>query len=107
MDGSVWDQGLSMQMGMVRSVYLRSIAWDENEVTAALSTGVSLDHIVSILAAVTGGFIWSRWGRHWVFFLAALFSLGNLYVAIRVRPAEEKEAAEKMRLSLKESQSVH
>jgi MFS family permease len=98
---------LSMQMGMVRSVYLRSIAWDENEVTAALSTGVSLDHIVSILAAVTGGFIWSRWGSHWVFFLAALFSLGNLYVAIRVRPAEEKEAAEKMRLSLKESQSVH
>lgn len=95
---------LSMQMGMVRSVYLRSIAWDEEEVTATLSTGVSLDHVVSILAAIAGGFIWTQWGSHWVFFLAAVFSLGNLYVAIRVQPEDEKETAEKMRLSAKANQ---
>ncbi|NLB42023.1 MAG: MFS transporter [Clostridiales bacterium] len=95
---------LSMQMGMVRSVYLRSIAWNEDEVTATLSTGVSLDHIVSILAAIAGGFIWTQWGSHWVFFLAAVFSIGNLYVAIRVRPEQEKEIAEKMRLSAKAGQ---
>ena len=72
---------LSMQMGMIRSVYLRSIAYNEDEVTSTLSMGVSLDHVVAILAAIAGGYIWSKWGSQWVFFLAAAFSLGNLYVA--------------------------
>jgi MFS family permease len=89
---------LSMQMGMVKSIYLRSIALNHAEVTSTLSMGISLDHVVSIIAAFVGGYIWTRWGSHWVFFLAAAFSLGNLYVAIRVQPEKEKELAEKMRL---------
>lgn len=91
---------LSMQIGMVKSVYLRSIAWSEDEVTSTLSMGTSLDHVVSILAAIAGGYIWSNWGSQWVFFLAAAFSLGNLYVAYRVLPDKEKETAEKMRKSI-------
>ncbi|MFW6287557.1 MAG: MFS transporter, partial [bacterium] len=89
---------LSMQMGMVKSIYLRSIAWKESEITSTLSMGISMDHVVSILAAFAGGFVWTNWGSHWVFFLAALFSLGNLYAAYRVQPDKEKELAEKMRL---------
>jgi MFS family permease len=89
---------LSMQIGMVKSVYLRSIAWDEDEVTSTLSMGVSLDHVISIMAAIAGGYVWAQWGSQWVFFLAAVFSLGNLYVAIRVQPDKEKETAERMRL---------
>ena len=88
---------LSMQIGMVNSIYLRSIAWDHDEVTSTLSMGISLDHAVSILAAVAGGFIWSRWGSQYVFFLAAAFSLGNLVIAYRVQPEKECEIAEKMR----------
>ncbi|HZJ58059.1 MAG TPA: MFS transporter [Clostridia bacterium] len=80
---------LSMQMGMVRSVYLRSITTDEDELTSTLSMGVSLDHLVSIFAAIAGGYVWSKWGSQWVFFLAALFSLGNLYVAHRIRREEQ------------------
>jgi predicted MFS family arabinose efflux permease len=96
---------LSMQMGMIRSIYLRSIAWDEEEVTSTLSMGVSLDHVVSITAAIAGGFVWAQWGSHWVFFIAAAFSLGNLYVAIRVQPDKEKETAEIRRLELKQVKS--
>ncbi len=92
---------LSMQIGMVNSIYLRSIAVDTEEVTATLSTGISLDHLVSIIAALAGGLIWAKWGSQWVFFLAAAFSLGNLYVAIRVQPEREKEAAEKLREQLR------
>jgi MFS family permease len=88
---------LSMQIGMVKSIYLRSIAWNEDEVTSTLSMGTSLDHVISIIAAMAGGFVWSRWGSHWVFFMAAAFSLGNLYIAYRVQPDKEKEIAEKMR----------
>jgi MFS family permease len=88
---------LSMQMTMVKSIYLRSIAWNEEDVTATLSMGTSLDHVVSILAAIAGGFVWSQWGSQWVFFIASAFSLGNLFVAYRVQPDKEKELAEKMR----------
>lgn len=82
---------LSMQVGVVRSVYLRdlvrSIDAPGEEVAAALSTGISLDHIVSILAAQLSGLIWVKFGPQYVFFGAAVFSLGNLYVAIRMKPA--------------------
>jgi len=86
-----------MQFGMVNSIYLRSIAWDHEEVTSTLSMGISLDHVVSILAAIAGGYVWTKWGSHWVFFIAAAFSLGNLYVAYCVQPDKEKALAEKMR----------
>jgi MFS family permease len=84
---------LSMQIGMVNSIYLKSIAVDPEEVTATLSTGISLDHFVSITAALAGGVVWATWGSQWVFFLAAAFSLGNLYVAIKVQPEKEQEEA--------------
>lgn len=72
---------LSMQLGVVKAVYLKSIAVDQSEVTKALSTGVSLDHMAAIIAAQISGIIWTTFGAHWVFFLAAFLSLGNLMVA--------------------------
>ncbi len=80
---------LSMQIGIVKSVYLQSIAVNREEVTATLSTGTSLDHIVSILAAQVSGLIWTQLGPQWVFFMAAFFSLGNLFVAWRIHPEQE------------------
>ena len=90
---------LSMQIGMVKSIYLRSIAFNEQDVLSTLSMGISLDHMVSIIAAIAGGFVWSVWGSQWVFFFAAFFSLGNLYVAYKVQPEKEKALAETMRLT--------
>ncbi len=88
---------LSMQIGVVNAVYLRSISWNNDEITQTLSTGTSLDHVVSIIAASLCGLIWVHWGAQWVFFVASIFSLGNLYVAARVRPEEERAAAEQAR----------
>ncbi len=76
---------LSMQMGIVKSVYLKSIVQDNSEVTSVLSTGLSLDHCVAIIAAQISGFIWDGFGPQWVFFLAAFFSLGNLFVAYSIK----------------------
>lgn len=72
-------------MGMVRTVYVRSIVKDANEVTPVLSTGLSVDHVVSISCAYLGGLIWASWGPSWVFLLAAVLSLGNLAVALLIR----------------------
>ena len=81
---------LSMQMGVVRSMYLRELVREINapgeEVAAALSTGISLDHIVAIIAAQLSGLVWKYVGPQYVFFAAAVFSLGNLYVAFRMKP---------------------
>lgn len=75
---------MSMQFSIVRAVYLKSIALDENEISSVLSTGLSLDHIVSIIAAQISGYIWMTFGAQWVFFIAAFFSLGNLYAAYNI-----------------------
>ena len=83
---------LSMQLGVVKAIYLRSIALNPEEVTATLSTGISLDHMVAIVAAQLSGAVWTFWGPQWVFFIAAFLSLGNLFVAWKL-PAEKKGGA--------------
>ncbi len=80
---------LSMQLGVVKSVYLKSIAMAPSDVTPALSTGLSLDHIVSIIAAQVSGYIWVTYGAHCVFFMTAFISLGNLFVASRIQCADK------------------
>ncbi|PAB58781.1 MFS transporter [Anaeromicrobium sediminis] len=75
---------MSTQMGMIRTIYLRSIAVKTSDIRPTLSLGLSIDHIVSITCAYLGGIVWSLWGPQYIFFLAASLSLVNLYVASRV-----------------------
>jgi hypothetical protein len=75
---------MTMQLGMVRVLYLKSIAKDESEISPTLSTGMSIDHAISIVCALMGGFAWEAWGPQYVFFIAAALSLGNVFVAIRL-----------------------
>lgn len=72
---------MAMQLGMVRSLYLRNIALRPSDIGPTLTMGQSMDHIVSILCATLGGIVWSAWGPQYVFFLAALFSGINFIVA--------------------------
>ncbi|MEG1255067.1 MFS transporter [Clostridium sp.] len=76
---------MSMQMGMIKVLYLRSIAVDPQDITPTLSLGISMDHIVSIICAYIGGIVWSAWGPQYIFFLAAGFSFVNLFVARKVK----------------------
>lgn len=78
---------LTMQLGMVRTAYLRSIATDPADITPTLSTGMSMDHVVSIICAYLGGITWSSFGPQYVFFIAATLSLLNVAVALRIKPA--------------------
>ncbi|MBN1777184.1 MAG: MFS transporter [Clostridiales bacterium] len=96
---------LSMQIGVVKSVYLRSIAVTPEEITSTLSVGTSLDHVVAIVAAQISGVVWTIWGPQWVFFMAAFFSLGNLFVAWRI-PKESPFEKIQSALSASERQSA-
>lgn len=81
---------MSSQMSMIRVVYLNKIAVDKKEVLSTLSLGISLDHIVAITCSFVSGLIWTYFGPHYIFILAASFSLINLAVAkIAPLPAEE------------------
>lgn len=81
---------MSTQMGIIRTVYLRTIAVSPADVTPTLSLGMSMDHTVSIACAFAGGIVWSVWGPQYIFYLASALSLVNLYVAIRVKLPEGK-----------------
>jgi predicted MFS family arabinose efflux permease len=88
---------MSMQMSLIRTIYLRSIAVKESDITPTLSLGISMDHIVSILCAYIGGVIWGTLGPQYIFFFAAALSFVNLAVAkmavINEKPNSAKESA--------------
>ncbi|MFA6940713.1 MAG: MFS transporter, partial [Clostridiaceae bacterium] len=76
---------MSNQFGMIRTIYMRSIAVENSDIMPTLSLGLSLDHSVSIICAYLGGIVWSLWGPQYIFFLAAALSFVNLYVATKVK----------------------
>lgn len=87
---------MSAQMGMVRSIYLRLIAVDPSEVSTTLTLGQSFDHVISITCAVGAGYVWKTFGPEYVFYMAALLSFVNLYVAIRVKSNQNNAVKEKI-----------
>ena len=84
---------MSMQMGLIRSLYLRNIALKPEDIGPTLTLGQSMDHIVSITCASLGGLVWSVWGPQYVFFLAALMSLINYFVARKAVIRDEPVAS--------------
>ena len=82
---------LSSQMGIIRTIYLKSIAKDSADVTPTLSLGMMMDHMVSILVGITGGIAWVTFGSHYIFYAVAALSLVNLAVAIVVKDPRKGE----------------
>jgi len=75
----------SMNMGMVRVLYLKSIAKKPEDITSSLSTGISLDHFITIGFAAVAGIVWDKIGPQYVFFCTALLSFINVYIAGKVK----------------------
>ena len=82
---------LSSQMGIIRVIYLKSIALTPSDVTPTLSLAMMMDHIVSILVGVSGGLLWVKFGSHYIFYAVAALSLVNLAVAILVKDPRKIE----------------
>jgi len=76
---------MTIQFGMVRSVYMRSVAVVPEDVTPTLASGMAIDHIVSIVSAIFSGFIWRELGPQYVFVFAGLLAVANMVVAIRIK----------------------
>ncbi|MEN6419651.1 MAG: MFS transporter [Clostridiaceae bacterium] len=84
---------LSSQMGIIRTVYLKSIALSDADVTPTLSLAMMMDHVVSILVGVAGGYLWIAVGSQYIFYAVAALSLVNLAVAILVKEPRKNKPA--------------
>ena len=70
---------------MARSTYVRKIAVDLADVTPTLSTGVSLQHIASMVIPIFGGLLWLKVGYQAVFMAAAVIAFLNLVLSRRIK----------------------
>ena len=72
---------------------MRSIALDKSEVTRTLSVGLSVDHIMAIIASPVMGLVWESLGVQYVFYLAALSASFQLIAAFMTKKSLPASAA--------------
>ncbi len=64
-------------VGLARNMLVKELSASPEEVTSALSTGVSINHLVSIGIAMLGGMVWEHTSVEVLFSLAAVFAVGS------------------------------
>ena len=74
---------------MASNVYVQHIASSQEEITATLSTGISVNHIISIFIALMGGWIWKVTGIEVLFSLSAFLGIMNSIYASTIKKNEE------------------
>lgn len=62
---------------MASNVYVQDISEDNEEMRATISTGISVNHLITILIALFGGWIWQSLGIETLFMLSAVLGLCN------------------------------
>jgi len=76
---------------MASNVYVQRIASNQEEITATLSTGISVNHVISIFIALMGGWIWKVTGIEVLFSLSAFLGLMNSIYAATIKNEEVKK----------------
>ncbi|MBR2996090.1 MAG: hypothetical protein IKF45_05225 [Lachnospiraceae bacterium] len=70
---------------MASNVYVQDISDDADEMRATISTGVSVNHLITILIALFGGWIWQTLGVETLFMLSAVLGLCNSAYAATIK----------------------
>lgn len=70
---------------MASNVYVKDLADSEEEVKATISTGVSINHVITIFIALFGGWIWETLGIETLFIASAVLGLCNSAYAATVK----------------------
>jgi MFS family permease len=79
---------------MATNLYVKDIAQNPDEVTSTLSTGISVNHLISVIVAPLGGWVWMRYGVGTLFAFAAILGLAKSATAtlIPMRRQVEKSS---------------
>ena len=70
---------------MASNVYVQDISDSADEVRATISTGVSVNHLITIFIALFGGWIWNALGIETLFILSAVLGLCNSAYAATIK----------------------
>ena len=70
---------------MAANVYVKDLADNAEEVKATISTGVSINHVITIFIALFGGWIWETLGIETLFMLSAVLGLLNSAYAATIK----------------------
>ena len=70
---------------MASNVYVQDLADSPDEVKATISTGLSINHVITIFIALFGGWIWHALGIETLFMLSAGLGLCNSAYAATIR----------------------
>ena len=80
---------------MASNLYVKDLSDNQEEVKATISTGVSINHVITIFIALFGGWIWKTLGIELLFICSAVLGLCNsAYAATIKMPAKTVEAVE-------------
>ncbi|MBO5689522.1 MAG: MFS transporter [Lentisphaeria bacterium] len=81
---------------LATNIYVKTLAENQDELTATLSTGISINHLISIIAAPLGGYVWIHYGVGVLFsFSAVMAILNSLFAATLPKPQKTAAAAVK------------
>ena len=78
---------------MASNVYVQDLADNADEVRATISTGVSVNHFITILVALFGGWIWKTLGIETLFILSAILGLCNSAYAATIKTGDQLKNA--------------
>ena len=75
---------------MASNVYVQDISESPEEMKATISTGVSVNHLITVLIALFGGWIWHAMGVETLFIMSAVLGLANSAYAATVDPEKDR-----------------
>lgn len=78
------------QASMAANVYVQDLADNGDEVKATISTGVSINHVITIFIALCGGWIWQALGIETLFIISAVLGLCNSAYAATIKPRRKE-----------------
>ncbi|MBR4079443.1 MAG: hypothetical protein IKK29_04470, partial [Christensenellaceae bacterium] len=77
---------------MASNVYVQDLADNSDEVKATISTGVSINHVITIFIALFGGWIWETLGIETLFIVSAVLGLCNSAYAATIKTKRKLQA---------------
>lgn len=75
---------------MASNVYVQDLADNQDEVKATISTGVSINHVITIFIALCGGWIWQTLGIELLFIVSAVLGLCNSVYAATIQVEKDR-----------------
>lgn len=73
---------------MASNVYVMDLSENREELTATLTTGISVNHLISVIIALLGGLIWKTVGIEVLFTMSAILGVINSIFAATITKPE-------------------